>query len=204
MAQLVVKNKVAACAQVDGPIESHYRWESQICLDTEWRLTIKTTASALPSLTELVMGNHPYEQPQWIVLEVAKTMAGYENWVRESVIQDQVKQGLTNFHVHLVGAAGVALGTDFDVVAEQLGTIERLHLELDGSFVWVGEDWQIDGMLYDRDNQLRYVDLKGNCPLPVWQRLASVFASPGRQAFVVLLPEGGLYDLQTFERFTWP
>ena len=30
MARLVIGNKVAACAQVDGPIESHYYWEGQI------------------------------------------------------------------------------------------------------------------------------------------------------------------------------
>jgi len=114
------------------------------------------------------------------------------------------KRRLTNFHVQLVGAEGAALGTNFDTVAEQLGAIPRLHLELDGSFVWVGEGWQIDGMLYDRDNRLRYVDLKGNCPLSVWQQLASFCAETRSSAFVVHLPDGGLYDLQSFERFTWP
>lgn len=115
------------------------------------------------------------------------------------------QDNLTNFHVHLVGAKGGTLGTDFDEVSRLLGLIERLHLELDGAFVWVGDGWQIDGMLYDRDNHLRYVDLKGACPLSVWHRLTRICIEPTLASGLVLrLPVGGLYDLQTFERMTWP
>ena len=111
---------------------------------------------------------------------------------------------MTSFHVHLVGAGGAALGTSFDDVFTQLGAIQRLHLELDGAFVWGGDGWQIDGMLYDLNDRLRYVDLKGNCPISVWQQLASLCIDSQSAGYVVLLPAGGLYDLQTFERFTWP
>ena len=85
MAKLVIEQKAAACAQVGGPIESYYRWEGQICQETEWRLTIKSTTLALPRLRDLVLANHPYRQPQWVVLEAIGTTAGYENWVRDSV-----------------------------------------------------------------------------------------------------------------------
>jgi periplasmic divalent cation tolerance protein len=88
MAQRVIREKVAACAQVDGPIESFYRWENQICQDSEWRLTMKTTTSALARLQERVLGSHPYAQPQWVVLGLVGTTSGYDAWVREAVTQE--------------------------------------------------------------------------------------------------------------------
>jgi len=58
-------------------------------------LVVATTTFAEQSqateMARLVIGNHPYQQPQWIVLEVADTTNSYENWVRESVIQVEAK-----------------------------------------------------------------------------------------------------------------
>ena len=87
MARLVIREKAAACAQVDGPIESHYCWDNQICQDSEWRLTMKTTISAISRLQELVLGAHPYDQPQWLVTSVVGTTAEYESWVEQAVNQ---------------------------------------------------------------------------------------------------------------------
>ena len=42
LAQHLVKLRLAACVQIDGPLESVYRWEDQIETSSEWRLTIKT------------------------------------------------------------------------------------------------------------------------------------------------------------------
>jgi periplasmic divalent cation tolerance protein len=85
MAARVIEAGAAACAQIDGPIESHYRWEGTVCQDTEWRLTIKTTSVKAGELSELVHANHPYDQPQWIVIAVEQASDGYGNWVRDRV-----------------------------------------------------------------------------------------------------------------------
>ena len=108
------------------------------------------------------------------------------------------------FHIHLVGKRGGDLGTDFDTVCASLAAIDRVHMEPDGSFVWGGPGWQIDGMIYDRNETLRYVDLKGCCPKVIWEALLDVIALSNRLSNVVLLPEGGLYELQQFEILTWP
>ncbi len=88
MAQRVIRAGLAACAQVDGPIESHYRWQGNPCQDTEWRLTMKTTNGVLNRLAELVHANHPYQTPQWIVLAVEQVTDGYRDWVRQAVIDE--------------------------------------------------------------------------------------------------------------------
>ena len=85
MARQVIRERAVACAQVEGPIESHYVWEGQLCQDTEWRLTMKTTASTLAQLTAIVQATHPYKLPQWVVVAVESSTAAYAEWVRDAV-----------------------------------------------------------------------------------------------------------------------
>ncbi len=85
VAQASINASLAACAQIDGPIESHYRWNGQVCCDQEWRLSLKTTANALTPLKQLVDSLHPYQLPQWIVTPVIDASDLYCQWVIQSV-----------------------------------------------------------------------------------------------------------------------
>jgi hypothetical protein len=128
---------------------------------------------------------------------------------------------MESFHVQLVSKDGSDLGTLYDQACQSLEAIgadtlgettadavskepARLQLELDGSFVCVGDGWQLDGMMYDIAERLQYVDLKGCCPKMVWSSLVRCLAASPSAAAVVKLPQGGLYDLQTFEETIWP
>lgn len=88
MAAQVVASGLAACAQIDGPIRSHYVWDGKAEVATEWRLTFKTTGPRLAELAALVHRLHPYELPQWIVISATDASAGYARWVAESVHSD--------------------------------------------------------------------------------------------------------------------
>ena len=60
-------------------------------------------------------------------------------------------------------AAGMALS--FEEAAERLQRLPRMFLEPDGSFVWVSPAaepaWQLDGVLYDRNGHLQFIDVRG-------------------------------------------
>lgn len=84
LASRVVASRFAACAQIDGPIRSHYVWDGKAETATEWRLTFKTTSDRLAELAALVHQLHPYELPQWIILRVPEASGGYARWVAES------------------------------------------------------------------------------------------------------------------------
>jgi len=118
----------------------------------------------------------------------------------------------TPFHVYLYGPDGGPMSSRFDDVAERLGEVPRLYFEPDGSLVWVGDDWQIDGMLYDREGLLQYADLKGHAPWVRWRELVeriinSIYPPPIAKAVpsasVLHLIDRSLHDLQTFERILW-
>lgn len=124
------------------------------------------------------------------------------------------------FHVYLYGPDGGPLVSHFDQVADCLAQLPRLYFEPDGSLVWAGQDWQIDGMLYDRDGVLQYADLKGHAPHDRWLELRRRILQPTRPldtdaegayrsdttwqlATVLSIAERTLHDLQTFEEITW-
>lgn len=112
---------------------------------------------------------------------------------------------MQSFAVYLYGPGGGPLPTSFEAAAERLQQLERCYLEPDGSFTWVidaGQRQQVDGMLYDAEGRLQYVDLKGTCGCPAWQRLVARIA-PATPLTVLPVQQGGLQQLQVFERAQW-
>ncbi len=84
LARQLVQDQVAACIQVLGPLESHYRWQGRLEQAQEWLLLIKTTEQALPRLQQRLVQLHPYEVPQVIVLPVQSGHGPYLQWVEEN------------------------------------------------------------------------------------------------------------------------
>ena len=81
LGRLAVESGTAACAQVSGPLESIYRWQGAVESAKEWRLVLKTRARRLPDLEALVIANHPYDTPQFLVLPVLGGSAKYLEWL---------------------------------------------------------------------------------------------------------------------------
>lgn len=84
-ARRVVSDRLAACAQVLGPLSSVYRWEGKVEQDQEWLLLAKTTGRARKRLEELVTSIHPYEVPEIVFLPIEEGSAGYLSWLDREV-----------------------------------------------------------------------------------------------------------------------
>ena len=67
------------------------------------------------------------------------------------------------------------LPQSFESLAEILERMPGMFFEMDGSFVWVDHTCtpvsQMDGMVYDRQGKLEYVEVKGACNAYQWQSL---------------------------------
>lgn len=81
LASLLVERRLAACVQVEGPVESHYRWEGKLCRDTEWRLAVKHLAVNAAAIEAAILQNHPYSVPQWIVVDATGVSSAYFAWM---------------------------------------------------------------------------------------------------------------------------
>lgn len=83
LASSMIRERLAACVQIDGPIESHYQWEGKTCREQEYRLVIKTTSAKGDQLKQRLMVLHPYDQPQIVLLPCSDSDSGYADWVRQ-------------------------------------------------------------------------------------------------------------------------
>ncbi|TWU14994.1 Divalent-cation tolerance protein CutA [Novipirellula galeiformis] len=81
LARELVSESLAACVQIDGPIQSCYRWNDQVEHATEYRLMIKTTLTVWPTLKERLLKLHPYDEPEIIMVPIADASEGYGAWV---------------------------------------------------------------------------------------------------------------------------
>ena len=85
LAALLVADRLAACAQVVGPVSSTYRWEGRVETGTEWYCHLKTTSARLPALIGRVRELHAYEVPEIVALPVVDGNPDYLRWITESV-----------------------------------------------------------------------------------------------------------------------
>ena len=81
MARILVEKEMAACVQVAGPVQSHYRWEGKACQDQEWQVWMKCVQSKVDQIGRWLDSNHPYDAPQFVVLPVINGSRSYLNWV---------------------------------------------------------------------------------------------------------------------------
>lgn len=93
----------------------------------------------------------------------------------------------------------------FETARARLGELERFYCEPDGSFVWTsaqGEaSWQIDGNLYDRNERLLFVDVKGTCPAEALDRFLEALGWPETPLVFQLTREAVFLDEAEFRRF---
>lgn len=80
LAAAAVKEGLAACAQVEGPVTSHYRWNGQLETAQEFRVTFKCIAKRLPELEIFVLKAHPYDTPEWIAVRADHVGEKYLSW----------------------------------------------------------------------------------------------------------------------------
>lgn len=81
----VVEERIAACANVVGGVESVYRWEGRVEEAAEALAILKTTRQKAAELERRVAVLHPYEEPEFLVLPVRAGADGYLAWVAASV-----------------------------------------------------------------------------------------------------------------------
>jgi len=83
LATALVEERLAACVQVLGPMQSTYRWEGAVTHATEWLCLAKTVETRLAALMGRIRALHSYQLPEIVATEVAAGDPGYLNWLRQ-------------------------------------------------------------------------------------------------------------------------
>lgn len=83
IARSAVTGRLAAAAQLVGPIASTYWWEGEIESAEEWMVVFKTTAERFEALAAQIARQHSYDTPEIIATPVVAGSGDYLAWVRE-------------------------------------------------------------------------------------------------------------------------
>lgn len=74
---------LAACVQIEGPVESVFVWKDFIESAKEYRLLFKTSASRRKDLWQWLQNHHPYEVPELLAWPADESGKAYTRWVEE-------------------------------------------------------------------------------------------------------------------------
>ena len=85
LAQLALKKRLIACANLVLALESHYWWQGKLESSKEVLMILKTTSRNLRALEKLILKNHPYDTPEFVVLIPTAAAKRYLRWCIESV-----------------------------------------------------------------------------------------------------------------------
>lgn len=85
IARLLVEERLAACVNVIPGVQSVYWWEGRVNIDGELLLLIKTTATMVEALQVRFADIHPYDLPEFVVVEPESLSPRYRQWIVDSV-----------------------------------------------------------------------------------------------------------------------
>lgn len=87
IARALVKERLAACANVLPGMTSVYEWQGELQEDSECVLILKTREELAPAARERVAALHSYELPCILTLPVSGGNAGYLAWIEAGTEQ---------------------------------------------------------------------------------------------------------------------
>jgi uncharacterized protein involved in tolerance to divalent cations len=89
LAREVVEAKLAAGAQIIGPVVSAFWHAGEFSTGEEWQLLLKTHGDRYEDLEAHLTENHPWKNPEVIAIPVVAGSEAYLSWVRKTVEMDE-------------------------------------------------------------------------------------------------------------------
>lgn len=81
IAKHLVSNKLAACVNIIPNVTSVYSWNEELQVDNECQMVIKTTKQNVILAQQAVAKLHPYDVPEWVVINDINGSQQYVNWL---------------------------------------------------------------------------------------------------------------------------
>lgn len=83
IAATLVEKNLAACVKQLPEVTSTYAWHGKVEVDKECQLLIKTARHVVDKAFECVTSLHPYDVPEWVVINDVSASRDYGNWLAE-------------------------------------------------------------------------------------------------------------------------
>ena len=89
IADAAIAQRLAAAAQVIGPVASTYRWKGQITHAEEWLCLLKTSRAHYDALEQTIRALHSYKLPGILAIPIADGSEPYLAWIAQTLQQDE-------------------------------------------------------------------------------------------------------------------
>ena len=86
IAKIVVKNKLAACANINANINSIFIWKKKLSDEKEIEVSFKTNQKNLEKLILFLKKTHPYECPCIYSFKTDKVNNKFLKWVKNQTL----------------------------------------------------------------------------------------------------------------------
>jgi len=81
IAKQLVEEKIAACVQILGPLQSYFQWQGKLDRADEYLCLIKSRDDLFHEIEAAIKNLHPYEVPEIIALPINRGSADYLSWM---------------------------------------------------------------------------------------------------------------------------
>ena len=85
IARHLVEEKLAACVQICGPMESIYRWKGKIETAPEFLCLVKTREDLFPQVESAIKKLHSYVTPEIIAVPIVRGSLEYLTWLNDEL-----------------------------------------------------------------------------------------------------------------------
>ncbi len=85
LARTLVNERLAACVNVLGPMQSVYRWKGIVEEAAERQVIIKTASARVAALQRRIAELHPSDVPEFLVLGIEEGSEPYLAWLTSSL-----------------------------------------------------------------------------------------------------------------------
>jgi len=85
IAQTLLQERLIACANIVGPVSSHFHWKGKVDSQEEFLMILKSRADLFGVLESRVRALHSYEVPEVIAVPIVDGSKGYLDWMNEAL-----------------------------------------------------------------------------------------------------------------------
>ncbi|MBB2941812.1 uncharacterized protein involved in tolerance to divalent cations [Actinoplanes lutulentus] len=88
IARSAVELRLAAGAQITGPVVSAFWHLGEFGTGEEWQVLLKTHVSRYTELEAYLLEHHPWKNPEILATPIIAGSAAYLDWLRKSILED--------------------------------------------------------------------------------------------------------------------
>ena len=83
LSRAAVESRLAACAQVAGPVASMYWWDGALERTEEWLVLLKLPADRYDELAAFLTEHHSYDEPPILAVPIVAGTASFLTSIRD-------------------------------------------------------------------------------------------------------------------------